>query len=295
MTDKKTTPEPRFQPGSASGEDGAFSSSEIWWWDNGKWGECGYAIPNDGGKPVSGNETMRRVVNFMGQELFTLMHRPDVKFKRPFNLEWLRDFNKMLTLGIKRLGDHSVGFTDNRTGDAAHAISTNQAFIVYPVPFFGMRIRQEDAKFWCGELLLLISEMIQHSDNDYDNDVTDFSTSFCQQKLQRIQGDMAMKYLGFSRDQIEAPNFVVPETALAAENYNPGSLFTDSEMTQERMPNEWWPTANDLTPIAGIPLTTANLWARSWPVDRGVGDGGAQEAAFPGDGTGVRRVANPAG
>ena len=293
-TQKQNQTEPRFQPGSATDNVGGFSTAEIWWWTNGKWGECGYALPNDGGKPVSGNETMRRVVNFIGAELFNLMHRPDVKFRRPFNVEWLRDFNKMLSLGQKRLGDHSVGFTDNRSGDAAHAINTNQSFTVYPVPFFGQRIRQTDARYWCGELLLLLSEMIQHSDNDYDNDVTDFATSFCQEKLTRIQADMAMKYLGFSREQTEAADFVVPDTALAATAYNPAALFTDAEMISERMPNEWWPTANDLTPINGIPLTTANLWAERWPIDRDPGDGGAVESAYPGDGTGrPRRVKRP--
>ena len=293
MTEQPSLPEPRFQPSSRNPDPNEFSTSEIWWWDNGIWGEAGYAIPNDGGKPTSGNETMRRIVNFMGAELFNLMHRPDVKFRRPFNAEWLRDFNKMLTLGLKRLADHAVGFTDKRSGDAAHAVNTPQAFTIFPVPFFGERIRQQDAKYWCGELLILISEMIQHSDNDYDNDATDYSVAFAQEKLLRIQGDMAKKYLAFTRDQVEADTFVVPDSAFAAGAYNPAALFTDTEMTQERMPELWWPQANDLTPINGIPITTAKLWKRQWPADRGHGDGAAFEAAFAGNGKGVRRVQKP--
>jgi len=290
----RTIPDPDFQPSSIAPEDSpTFESSEIYWWDNGVWGEAGYAIPNDGGKPTTGNETIRRIVNFIGAELFNLMHRPDVRFRRPFNAAWLHDFNKMIALGMKRLGDHSVGFTDKRTGDAQHAINTPQAFTVFPVPFFGNRIRQADARYWCGELLLLISEMIQHSDNDYDNDVTDFSVALCQEKLARIQGDMAMKYLNIPRATVEADGFVVPPDSFSAEKYDPAALFTTNEMTQERMPELWWPSANDLTPINGIPITTANLWRRRWPVDRGPGDGGAFESAFPGDGTTTRRVRTP--
>lgn len=291
----ESIPAPRFQPGSITANEGEFSSSEIPWWDNGKWGECGYAVLNPGGKPSSGNETMRRVVNFIGQELFVLMHKPDVRFKRPFNLAWLRDFNKMIVLGMKRLGDISVSFTNERSGDANHAINTPDAFTVYPVPFHGKRIRQEDAKYWCGELLILMSEMVQHSDNDFDNDITDFAVGFCQKKLRRIQADMAMKYFGFSREQIEAPTFEFPLALMTDAAYKPDDLFTNSEMTQERMPDLWWPEANDLTPINGIPMTVAKMWSRRWPGADVGGDGGAEEAAFPGDGTGatVRQIRQP--
>ena len=98
MVESSVQVAPKFQPKSAEGK-GQFESSAIPWWNNGVWGKCGYAVPNDGGKPTSGNEQMRRVVNFIGLELFSLMHKPDVQFDRPFNLEWLQAMNKMLTLG----------------------------------------------------------------------------------------------------------------------------------------------------------------------------------------------------
>ena len=258
------------------------------------WGKCGYAVPNDGGKPTSGNEQMRRVVNFIGLELFSLMHKPDVQFDRPFNLEWLQAMNKMLTLGKKRLGDMSVGFGDKRTGDADHATNTVQDFILYPVPYHGQRIRQADARYWCGEILILISEMMQHSDNDFHNDVTDFSVSKAQEKITRIQNDMYLKYFGATREQVETPGFILPETALTKASYNPGSLFTDSEMSSERMPDEWWPTTNDLTPIKGLPASAVSVFNRAWPVSGPTGDGAAHEAAFPAGASGINEVSNPA-
>lgn len=279
---------PRFQPGSADPSNSEFGSSEIWWWNNGVWGESGYAIPNDGGKSATGNETVWGIHDFIGAEMFALMHLPDVKLSRPFNAEWLFKLNRLLTLGIKRISDRSVGWGDDREGDAEHAINTPRSFMVYPVPYFGGRIRQRDALRWCGWTLQLLSEIMQHSDNTYDDDVTDVLGSMVQKGLNRIRKDMAMKYLGMSRDQVEDPAFTVPADAFDKGKYNPASLFTERELVEERMPNQWWPQTNDLTPINGIPINVANIWKQRWPHAAGFrGDGGAHEAAFPGGGGGI--------
>jgi hypothetical protein len=194
----------------------------------------------------------------------------------------------MLTLGIKRMADMAVGWTDERKGDAAHAQNTPQAFSVYPVPFFGERIRQMDASAWCGQILKLLSEIMQHSDNDYDDDVTDFLASEVQQGLRRIQQDMAMKYLGLAREAVEADGFAISADSFSDAKYKPDDLFTSQEMVEERMPEQWWPQTNDLTPIRGIPAPVANVWAKRWPeAGNFYGDGGAVEAAFPAGGIGL--------
>ena len=282
---------PRFQPETYDPGENKFGSSEIWWWNNGIWGEAGYAIPNDGGKSVTGNETIWGVHKFIGSELFNLMHRPDVRFSRPFNAEWLYDLNKMLVLGIKRLNDHAVDWTDDRPGDAEHAINTPRSFIVFPIPFFGERIRQMDAARWAGWILILLSEIMQHSDNEYDDAVTRFSAAAIQKQLLRIQRDMAMKYLGMSREQVEAPDFTIPDTAFDKGVYSPDNLFTSREMMEERRPAQWIPSTNDLTPIAGVPITVANIWRQRWPdAPNFYGDGHAHESAFPGGGGGIMKV-----
>ncbi len=280
---------PILQPATYGPEVGhRFTSSEILWWKNGAWGECGYAIPNDGGKPTTANEAIFRVHDFIGQQLFTLMHRADVKFSRPFNAEWLYDLNKMLTLGIKRMADSAVGWTDNRDGDARHNLNTPKAFLYYPVPFFGNRVRQKDALSWCGQMLKLLGEIQQHSDNAYDDNVTDFFCSMVQEALVRVQKDMALKYLGYAREEVDAPGFTVPAEKFAKGVYDPSPLFVDSELVEELPPQQWWPSTNDLTPIAGVAANVANVFAARWPVADGFyGDGGAVEMAYPGGGTGV--------
>lgn len=282
---------PRFQPASFDPDaaENRFASAEILWWENGIWGRAGYAIPNSGGKNTSGNEALLAIVRFIGRELFNLMHRPDVKFSRPFNAEWLFDLNKMLALGIKRMGDKSVGWTDKREGDAVHATNTPHSFTCYPVPYFGERIRQMDARTWCGQILILLSELMQHSDNDFDDNVTDFAAATVQEALRRIQKDLAMKYLGLAREAVEDPKWQgPPDDAFSGDSYRPDRLFTSTEMIEERMPEQWWPTTNDLTPIAGLPYVVAVVYGKRWP-EAGpfYGDGGAHEAAWPRGGLGI--------
>ncbi|MBR9804211.1 hypothetical protein GYB59_22065 [bacterium] len=278
---------PAFQPAGydANSNTHTFESSEVMWWDNGVWGKCGYGIPNDGGKPTTPNETINHIHDFIGAELFNLMHRDDIKFSRPFNADWLYDLNKMLVLGIKRLGDLSVGFTGKRKGDSDHTSNTPKPFTIYPIPHFGQRVRQKDALRWSGQLLIVLSEIMQHSDNDYDDDITDLFAGMVSAKLLRIQQDMAMKYLGYTAEQVNAPGFTVPLDSFNAESYKPADLFTSRELIEERAPEQWWPSTNDLTPIKGIPANVAKVYGKRWPYAEGFyGDGGAKESAFPGGG-----------
>ena len=293
MSDTNEELQPRFQPNgyNPDADKQKFGTSEVLWWKNGIWGDAGYAIPNCGGKPTTANETMWAVHDFIGSELFTLMHQPDVKFSRPFNAEWLFKLHLALKLGVKRLGDYAVDWTDDREGDAQHALNTPKAFNVYPIPYFGGRIRQKSALKWCGIIMRLLSEIMQHSDNDYDDNITVLAAAYFQKQLNRVQKDMAMKFLGFTREQVEAPGFDIPDEAFAEANYDPSRLFTPSEMIEERMPELWWPQANDLTPINGVNAVVADQFGRRWPeADGFFGDNGATEAAFPATGRGLLSI-----
>ena len=285
-------PAPSMQPSSVATVDGQnireFTSNEILWWNNGIWGEAGYAIPNDGGKPTSGNERLRKVVKFLGAELFNLMHKDDVKFSRPFNVAWLRAFVKALDIGMKRLGDAAVNWNQERSGDFEHSSNTPTPFLLYPVPYFGARVRQEDALMWCGRTLQLLGEIMQHSDNDYDDDVTNLFVFPVQKKLLQMKREVGMFYFNKTREEVEADTWTITEADFAS--YNPATLFTERELMEERAPNFWWPNTNDLTPIQAIPANVAKLYADRFPTDVGFdGDGGAVETAFPG----AVLVANP--
>lgn len=295
ITDVNELPAPSFQPGSLPNEGAKrFSTTEILWWNNGIWGEAGYAIPNDGGKPVTKNSIIWGLHRFLGRELFKLLHTPDVKFSRPPNGEWVHNLAKMIRLGRKRMADRSVGWNDDRDGDTKHNTSNVKAFVVYPIPFFGDRVRNPDAKEWSEIILILLGEMMQHSDNDLDGNITDLFGALVDEQLGRIEYLLATKFLGATRVQARSSDFLLP-TVIDSSNYNPDSLFTESEMIDERPPVNWWPTSNDLSPINGIPMPTAKAYAMRWPI-AGVdfyGDQGSHERAFPGGSTGSGRILRP--
>lgn len=258
-----------------------FGSSEVYWFNCGIWGQAGYAIPNDGGKPVTGNDRLREIHQFLGAELFELMHRPDVKFSRPPNVTFLEGFAKAVTLGIKRLGDFAIKFTEPRPGDKKHNVNTPRSFVYYPVPLFGDRIRQPHAKRWCRWMLETLGEMMQHSDNDYEDDVTTLFVAPMQEQLRRILKDMASAFLGAPEEAVDAPGFVINDVAWAS--YDPTALFTDRELTDERHPEQWWPASRDLSTIKAMPVQTANVFAERWPdAANFYGDFGDIEGAFPG-------------
>lgn len=297
ITDPSQLPDPSLQPGSLPDEGPVrFSTTEIVWWNNGIWGQAGYAIPNDGGKPVTKNDVLWTIHRFIGRELFNVMHKPDVRFTRPPNADWLHQVAKMVRLGRKRLLDRAVDFNDERRGDAMRNTTSTEEFIVYPVPYFGGRIRNYDAKYWCGIMLVALGEMMQHPDNDLDGDITTLLASYVDRQLRRIEFDIATKYLGIPRETAESPDFVLPDV-IDESNYNPNPLFTEAEMIDERPPVDWWPTANDLSPIAGIPASVAKAYGMRWPIsgEAFYGDQGSHERAFPGGSTGPGRVINPPG
>lgn len=293
QTDPTKLPEPTLQPGTMMYQRLGFSSTEVLWWNNGIWGKAGYAIPNANGKYNTKNAIIHYLVTFLGRELFALMHRPDVKFRRPPNIAWLHDVAKMVTLGKKRMADRAVGFTDERTGDADHVSNNLQSFVVFPIPFFGGRVRNEFAKQCAGIMLVLLGEAMQHSDNDFDGDVTDFLASKIIEQLRRIEYTIATMFLGIDRAVAIDPKFVLP--AITELNYHPDDLFTEAEMLDERPGDLWWPTSSDLTPIQDVPLPVAMAYAMRYPVagEAYYGDTGAHETTFPGGETGASTIARP--
>lgn len=264
------------------GPAGVFQSDEILWFDNGRWGAAGYAIPNPAGKLHTSNTVMFQIHDLIGRELFSLMHRPDVRFTRPPGKEFLFAVHKLCIVARNRLAARSVSFRDNRF-DAEHATPVPRAWIVYPVPYFGRRVRNADAREWCELMLLLLSETMQHSDNELTLEVTDLYTSKAGEYFQRVLVLLATKFFGVPKAEALAPNFQLTDAQFAS--YDPSSLFVSSEMIEERPPLQWWPTENDLDEISGITINAALPLCRRWPATEILlaGDQGSQ-AVWPGSG-----------
>src|SRR6185295_2108611 len=130
---------------------------------------------------------------------------------------------------------------------------------------FGERIRQQDIREYCQIALLLLSDIMQHSENDLAAYVTNNFTGPIGKYLQEILVLMATKYFGYTRAQAYDPAFTLKDTDFA--NYDPSKVMTSVEMSEERPPSQWWPTANDLSEIRGLPINEALLLSSRWPSD----------------------------
>ncbi len=52
-----------------------FGTDEILWYDNGKWGQVGYAVANPNGKIWTNNSVIFQFHSLIGRNMFELMHR----------------------------------------------------------------------------------------------------------------------------------------------------------------------------------------------------------------------------
>jgi hypothetical protein len=134
---------------------------------------------------------------------------------------------------------------------------------VWPIPFFGERIRQPDIREYAQIALLMLSEMMQHSENELTTYITDSFASRIGLYMREILALMATKYFGYSRTAAYASDFKLQDADFAA--YDPSKVMTSVEMTEERPPLLWWPTENDLSAIRGIPISEALVLAKRWP------------------------------
>ena len=61
----------------------SFGSDEPLWYNVGRWGRAGYAVPNLGGKNWTLNTVTGQLFTLIGRNLQDLMHMPDRLFSRP--------------------------------------------------------------------------------------------------------------------------------------------------------------------------------------------------------------------
>jgi hypothetical protein len=240
-----------------------FESDEILWYDNGRWGQAGYAIPNPAGKTFTNNSVIFQLHSLLGRTMFDMMHRPDVKFFGPPHKQFWFDLHQLIITARKRLADRTRQPNDSNGLDVTHVTPAPQVFLVYPVPFFGERIRQPDVREYCQLALMLQSEMMQHSDNERSTYVGPGFSAVCGKYLQEILALLSTKYFGKTRVQAYAPDFALVDSDFTG--YDPAKFMTSVELSEERPPLQWWPTENELSLIRGLAINEALMFAKRWP------------------------------
>lgn len=252
-----------------------FDTDEPLWYNNGKWGKAGYAVPNPGGKTWTINPVIYQLHTLIGRNMFELCHRQDAKFYTAPHKQFWYELHQLIITARKRMADRVRLPNDGNGLEVQHANPVPQVFLAFPVPYFGERIRQSDIREYTQLSLMLLSEIMQHSDNERTAYITPAFAGIVGKYTQEILALFSTKYFGKTREQAYAPDFALVDADF--QNYDPTKVMTTVEMTEERQPLQWWPSENDLSQIRGIQINEALDLCERWPVTnwRDMADGNA--------------------
>jgi len=260
----------------------AFSTDESLWYNNGKWGQLGYAVPNFAGHTMSLNAGIRRLVAVTGLNLSGAMHNnPDVSLRSPPTITTVTKVHKLILRARQMIGARGVAEAETSVLNPVHATPAPAPFMIYPVPYF--QVRNPFLQEWCGLALTALAEAMQHTDNLRSFDFTVSFGGTIGQYLQRIYRLMATELLGIDPAKAKDPAFVLTEQDLAA--YNPSKFFTSTESIDTMPPIQDVPAEDDLRVLtSGIPanmLVNLAHWPTGEPVVFTAPNGGqaAQPAA----------------
>lgn len=263
-----------------------FQTDEILWFNDGRWGKAGYAIPNAQGKTWTLNPKVYQVHQNIGKMLFHLMHAQDVQFADPPHKDWWWEWHKALVHGRKNLLAARIAPGTTKNIKENHISANRRTFLVYPVPYFGERIRQADIRLQCELALVLLGHIMQHSANERNYYVTDTLVDGAVGMINEMIAEVAVKYFNADSQAVKTANettdgYTIPADQFSEENYTPRDFIPSTEFTIERPGLLWWPTENDLSAIRGIAYTDALYLAARWPDSFRVAEGD-WESTLPG-------------
>ena len=236
------------------------TSDTVRWYNVGKFGEAGYAVPACGNDVATLNPNIAELTDLIGQNLFALLHQEDADLRTPPSVNSLMAIHNLYMRAGQILTARAVppGQTEFRT---THVSPAATVFKVYPVPFF--KLRNPHLKRWAGFALMLLSEMFQHTENRKTMEITTTFAGDVGKYLQRIYRGMATECFGKTAADVDKPGFLLTEADFKA--YNPSAFFTRVELVDTVPPFDMVFTEDQLHVLRqGIPVTMLpNL--PTWP------------------------------
>lgn len=229
----------------------AFQTDQPLWYNNGVWGELGYAVPNFGNDPNTLNETIHYLTSVIGRNLSAIMHHPDVDLRSPPTINTLTRIHKLITRARTILGSRDVESGEFRM-EPVHSSPAQLEFLIYPVPFF--KVRNGWMKQYCGLILAALTEAYQHTDNRIAFEISTQFSGTLGQYLHRVYRLMAVELFGVPIEAAKALDFTLTAEQLAS--YRPEAVFTSTEMIDTMPPTALVPTEDDVRVLTdGIPAS----------------------------------------
>ena len=227
------------------------TSDSIRWYNVGKFGEAGYAVPAWGNDVATLNPNIAELTDLIGQSLFALVHQEDADMRTPPSVNTLRTVHQLYVRAGSILTARAVppGQTEFRT---THVSPAATVFKVYPVPYF--RMRNPYIRRWTGLILMLKAEMCQHTENRKTMEITTKFAADVGKYLQRIYYNMSTELFGKTAADASKPGFILQDSDFTA--YNPLSVVMPSEAVDVVPPFEYVFTEDQLDVLRqGIPVT----------------------------------------
>jgi hypothetical protein len=226
------------------------TSDTVRWYNVGKFGEAGYAVPAWGNDISTLNPNIAELTDLIGQNLFALLHQEDADMHTPPSVNTLRAVHRLYVRAGQILTARAVpsGQTEFRT---THVSPAATVFKVYPIPFFKMR--NPHLKRWASLGLMLLSEMFQHTENRKTMEITSTFAADVGKYLTRIYYNMATELFAKPAADVAKPGFILTDADFTA--YDP-SFFTRVELVSTVSPFDMVFTEDQLATLRqGIPVT----------------------------------------
>jgi hypothetical protein len=253
-----------------------FRTDQALWYNNGVWGELGYAVPNFGDDQSTLNTAIHYLVDVTGRNLQAVMLHTDADLRTPPSINTLTRIHKLITRARTILAGRAVA-PATPDMEAIHASPAETEFIVYPVPYF--KVRNQWMKEWAGLIMNALSEACQHTENRKPYEISTTFSGLIGQYLHRVYRLMSTELFGVSATDAAQLNFTLTDAQLAA--YDPSKYFTSTELIDTVPAMATIPTEDDLKVLtAGIPASKlVNLQKYSSGVPFSTGTGSADAAS----------------
>jgi hypothetical protein len=253
-----------------------FRTDQALWYNNGVWGELGFAVPNFGDDQSTLNTSIHYLVDVMGRNLQAVMMHPDADQRTPPSINTLTRVHKLITRARSILAGRAVA-PATPDMEAIHASPAETEFIIYPVPYF--KVRNTWMKEWAGLILNAISEATQHTENRKAYEISTTFSGLIGQYLHRVYKLMSTELFGVAAADAAKLDFTLTDQQLTS--YDPSKFFTSTELIDVVPPVALVPTEDDLRVLTnGIPASKlVNLQKYSSGVTFPTGTGTASGAS----------------
>lgn len=214
-------------------------------------GRAGFAVPNPGNDKVTLNETIGDLVSMIGKQILSINTRADRDLPTPPTINSIRDLHKLYLRARQIVSTRTVEVHED-SYEADHVSPEAQPFLVFPTPY--RYVRNRWLKRYTQLMLGLCSDLMQHSENRREFDISPNVAGVVRRAMDRMYYDIATDLFQKTKEEAKKPEFLLTDADFSSWNWT--TWYVDTERIETVVHSEWVFTEDDLHVLAqGIPAT----------------------------------------